>query len=105
MIIFYSMEQDTTKDKKVGGVATNNVSTTTAELAAARLNLVVKGGDEDSVSTLENPLSPAHLRARNVSSLLHIIGISSEISVQSSSTLDTRISVIEQSMHSMAVDM
>ena len=55
--------------------------------------------------TLGNPLSSAHLGARNVSSLLPIIGLSLETSVQSSTTLDTRISVIEQSMQSMAVDM
>ena len=101
----FSIAPDTENDNKVKGSVHNNVPKTAAELAAARLNLVVTGEDEDSVSTLGNPLSPAHFRARNVSSLLPIIGLSSETSVQSSTTLDTRISVIEQSMQSMAVDM
>ena len=79
-------------------MANINVTETAAELATTRLNLVVTGEDKDSVSTLGNPLSPAHLRARNVSSLLPIIDLSSKTSVQSSTTLGTRISVMEQSM-------
>ena len=99
----FSIAPDTANDHKVKGSVHKNVIKIAAELAAVRLNLVVIGEDADSVSTMGNPVSPAHLRARIVSSLLPIIGLSSETSVQSSTTLDTRISVIEQSMQSMAV--
>ena len=102
---YFSVAPDTTQIQKPGGEVNNNVPKTATELAAERLNSVVTGGDEDSVSTLGNPLPPAHMRARKVSSLLSIIGLSSETSAQSSTTLDTRISIIEQSMQSMAVDM
>ena len=79
---------------------------TAAELAAARLNMIVAGDDEDSVSTLGNPLSPAKIRAHQVSSLLPAaVGMSGGASVLTSGTLDTRMSAMEQTMQSMAVDM
>jgi len=52
-------EEENKKKDAIGGVKTPK---TAAELAAARLNIVVTGGDEDSVSTLGKPLSPAKIR-------------------------------------------
>ena len=81
---------------------------TAAELAAARLNMVVTGGDGDSVSTLGNPLSPAKIRQQVISSLLPAApGVSwgDSGSVQSSATMDTRLSAMEQTMQTLAVDM
>ena len=96
------------KDTEVDGAMSKGfvAPKTAAELAAARLNMVVTGGDDDSVSTLGNPLSPAKIRAHQQSSLLPVtFGISSGASVQTNGTMDTRMSAMEQTMQSMAVDM
>ena len=71
---------------------------TPAVLAAERLNMVITGGDEDSVSTMGNPLSPAHLKAYK-SSLLPVGSGSSVTS--SSSTINTRMSAMESQMQRM----
>ena len=46
---------------------------TTAELAATRLDMMVTGGDKDSLSTLGDPLSSSRLRQNIASSLLHSV--------------------------------
>ena len=84
---------------------------TAAELAAARLNMIVTGGDEDSVSTLGNPLSPEKIRQHVISSLLPAapsVYASANASVHSAgtiATMDTRLSTMELTMQSLAVDM
>ena len=79
---------------------------TAAELAAARLNMVVTGEDNDSVSTLGNPLSPAKLKAYQQSSVFPVsFGVTSDASVHSSCTMDTRMTAMEETMQTMAVDM
>ena len=94
-----------TQDKSSGAMSAGFVlPKTAAELAAARLNMVVTGGDEDSVSTMGNPLSPASITAHRQSSLLPAIGISSGSSVRSTATMDTRISTIEQNMQIMEMN-
>jgi len=70
--------------------------------------MVVTGGDEDSVSTLGNPLSPAKIRQQVASSLLPAapgVSRSDSASVQSGVTMDTRLSAMEQTMQTLAEDM
>jgi len=70
--------------------------------------MVVTGGDEDSVSTLGNPLSPAKIRQQVASSLLPVApGISwgGSPSVQSGATMDTRLLAMEQTIQTLAEDM
>ena len=111
----YDFSVAPTEEIKKGGKVPGAMSSgyvppkTAAELAAARLNMVVTGGDEDSVSTLGNPLSPSRLRQSIASSLLPSApgvawgtGVSASASVQS---MDTRLSTMEQTMQSLAVDM
>ena len=74
-------------------------------LAASKLNMVLYGDGEDSVSTLGNPLTPEVMSRRVRSTLIAAsatnqrttIGNSS-ISVMSANTLDTRISVMEEQL-------
>jgi len=70
--------------------------------------MVVTGGDEDSVSTLGNPLSPAKIRQQVASSLLPAAPGASwgdSASMQSGVTMDTRLSAMEQTMQTLAEDM
>ena len=79
---------------------------TAAELAATRLNMVVTGGDDDSVSTMGNPLTPARIRAYQQSSVFPVsFGVNSAASVNTSGTMDTRMTAMEETMQTMAVDM
>ena len=96
------------ENQKIDATIVGETPKTASELAAARLNLVVTGGDGDSVSTLGNPLSPARIRQQVISSLLPAApGVSwgDSASVQSSATMDTRLSAMEQTMQTLAVDM
>lgn len=104
----FSQVGETVGTKNNGGAISDGfvVPKTAAELAAARLNMVVAGDDVDSVSTLGNPLSPARIREHQVSSLLPAaVGMSSGASVLTTGTIDTRMSAMEQTMQSMAVEM
>jgi len=95
-------EEENKKKDAIGGVKTTK---TAAELAAARLNMVVTGGDEDSVSTLGNSLFPAKIRQQVASSLLLAApGVSwgDSASVQSGAAMDTRLSAMEQTMQTLA---
>jgi len=97
-------EEKNKKKDVIGGVKTLKEA---AELAAARLNMVVTGGDEDSVSTLGNPLSPAKIRQQVASSVLPAApGVSrgDSASVQSGVMMDTRLSAMEQIMQTLAED-
>jgi len=97
-------EENNNKDA-VGGVKNPK---TAAEHAAARLDMVVTDGDEDSVFTLGNLLSPTKIRQQVASSLLPAAsGVlwGDSISVQSRATMDTRLSATEQTMQTLAEDM
>jgi len=97
-------EEENKKKDEIGGVKNPK---TAAELAAARLNMVVTGGDEDSVSTLGNPLSPTNIRQQVASSLLTAApGIlwGDSASVQSGAMMNTRLSAMGQTMQNLAED-
>ena len=99
------VEED--KQMAVGGEA-GVVLNTAAEMAAARLNMVVTGGEEDSVSTMGNPLSPDRLKQIRAAAMLPAsAGISwgGGDSVQSSATMDTRMSTMEQTVATMVGEM
>ena len=82
----------------------NNVSTerpSVEDSALTRLNLVVTGTDTDSVSTLGNPASPATFQKAKLSNMLAIRTAHSGTSSITESSLDTRMTNIEQRISSM----
>ena len=80
----------------------NDGKMTAQELALSKMNLVLTGQDEDSVSTLGNPMSPGHLSRRTRSSLM---AASSGTSVRSSVTMDTRMTAVEDQINAMEVNL
>ena len=71
------------------------------ELALARLNLVVTGNDTDSVSTLGNPMTPASLKKARMTNMISIRTSQTDTSSVTDTSIDTRMSVIEQRISSM----
>ena len=98
-------KNEKTKDTTNGGEGENNNVTTqrpTAEDAAlTRLNLVVTGADTDSVSTLGNPASPGNIQKAKFSNMLAIRTAQSGTSSITESSLDSRMTTIEQRISSM----
>jgi hypothetical protein len=83
---------------------TNNTSSqreSAEDAALARLNLVMTGADTDSVSTLGNPSTPANIRRDRVSNMIAIRTAQSGTSSVTDSSLDSRMSAIEQRINSM----
>lgn len=79
----------------------NNNKTTAEEQALARLNLIVTGKDTDSVSTLGNPMTPANLKKARMSNMISIRTSQTDTSSVTNTSIDTRMSVIEQRISSM----
>ena len=75
--------------------------TSAEESAVAKLNLVVTGKDEDSVSTIGNPMTPANLKRAQISNMIAIRTNQSGSSSVTDISLDTRMSVIEQRIMTM----
>ena len=98
-------KNEKTKDTTNGEEGENNNVTTqrpTAEDAAlTRLNLVVTGADTDSVSTLGNPASPGNIQKAKFSNMLAIRTAQSGTSSITESSLDSRMTTIEQRISSM----
>ena len=59
------------------------------------------GADTDSVSTLGNPSTPANIRRARVSNMIAIRTAQSGTSSVTDSSLDSRMSAIEQRINSM----
>ena len=85
-------KEEPTKDGKM----------TAQELALSKMNLVLTGQDEDSVSTLGYPMSPGNLSRRARSSLM---AASAGTSVRSSATMDTRMTAVEDQISAMEVNL
>ena len=94
-----STSVEETKDKEE---PSNDDKTTAQELALSKMNLVLIGQDEDSVSTLGYPMSPGNLSRRARSSLM---AASAGTSVRSSATMDTRMTAVEDQISAMEVNL
>ena len=93
--------EDIEGDKETGNEVSNNNKMTAEELAMARLNLIVTGKDTDSVSTLGNPMTPANLKKARMSNMISIRTNQTDTSSVTDTSLDSRMSVIEQRISSM----
>ena len=71
------------------------------ELALARLNLVVTGEDNDSVSTLGNPMTPASVQKAKISNMIPLRTARSNASSITESSINSRMTAIEQRIESM----
>ena len=71
------------------------------ELALARLNLVVTGNETDSVSTLGNPMTPSSLQKARLSTMIPIRNAPSGTSSITDSSVNSRMTAIEQRISSM----
>ena len=98
-----SIEKNNSTSEQVQKTAPNTVE----DLAQTRLNMLLTGNDVDSVSTLGNPLTPTHKNASYSPSFNAPVKNTtiSEQSVSSQTTLDTRITEIEQQISGMKNDL
>ena len=104
---FETMEDDKEGDKgekeKKERRTEDNGKSTPEELALARMNLVLNGRDDDSVSTLGSPLrmsgkTPAKVTGQG---MITINRSSPSNSIQSAMTMDSRVTALEDQIVSM----
>ena len=88
-------------DSNTEKVTENIAPTTAAALASNRLNLVLNGIDNDSISTLGNPTSPTRTPQTPSLSVIEMPSPTSGSSVNSGITLDSRVSAIESQISTM----
>ena len=75
---------------------------TAEQLALTRMNMIVTGGSNDSVSTLGNPMSPANVARNRKSMLLPATEVLPPTAASvSDCTMDSRVSAIEERMSTM----
>ena len=71
------------------------------DLAITKLNLIVTGADTDSVSTLGNPATPSMRQKATTTNMMQAITGQSSISSVTETSMDSKISAIEQRISSM----
>ena len=104
---FESMEEDEGEDKdekeKKERRTESNGKSTPEELALARMNLVLNGRDDDSVSTLGSPLRRSGKTVEKVTGqgMITINRSSPSNSIQSAMTMDSRVTALEEQITSM----
>ena len=76
-------------------------TSTAAILASNRLNLVMNGIDNDSVSTLGNPMSPTKAAPPTAPPMIDMTSPQSVSSITSGITLVSRVSAIESQISTM----
>ena len=98
--------QATKPNEKEGGANSTpsngvQVPLTAEQLALQRMNMVVTGGDTDSVSTMGNPLSPANIRAARATMMIPAREILTGGSSVTDLTIDSRVSALESHISAM----
>ena len=71
------------------------------DVAITKLNLIVTGADTDSVSTLGNPATPSIRQKATTTNMMQAITGQSSISSVTETSMDSKISAIEQRISSM----
>ena len=66
------------------------------DVAITKLNLIVTGADTDSVSTLGNPATPSIIQKATTTNMMQAITGQSSISSVTETSMDSKISAIEQ---------
>lgn len=88
-------------DEEPATVMEKNTASTAVALASNRLNMVLNGIDNDSISTLGNPISPVKHNHKPSPSVIEMPALPSGSSVNSGITLDSRVSAIESQISTM----
>ena len=96
-------QEENNKDKAVPKAMSEGFTppATAEELAVSRLNMVVTGGEEDSVSTLGNANSPSVRAGIRTSRLIPAMGVSGEKSVITAASMESRMTAMEERLVGM----